>query len=112
MDHRTALRVEVSGQISGRMILVESLEILDISMTGMRFKCLRRMDMNSPHRIKIKKDDVLVNLKGIIVRAAFKGLQQIEEKSLPVYEVAMHFENMSDTEQEGLEKLISILYHE
>ncbi|MBI5847058.1 MAG: PilZ domain-containing protein [Nitrospirae bacterium] len=112
MDNRSALRVEVNGQICGKMILVESLEILDISMTGIRFNCMRRVDMNSPHRIKIEKNDVSVNLRGTIVRAAFKGLQQTEEKSLPVYEVAMHFDQLTDLDKKGLEQLISILCHE
>ena len=112
MDNRTALRVEVNGQICGKMILVESLEILDISMTGIRFKCMRRVDMNSPHRIKIEKDNVSVNLRGTIVRASFKGLQQTEGKSLPVYEVAMHFDHLTDVEKKCLEKLMSILCHE
>ena len=112
MDHRAAIRVEVNGQMKGKMILVESLEILDISMTGIRFNCMRRMDMNSSHKIKIEKDDLSVNLRGIIVRSSFKGLQQTEEKSLPVYEVAMHFDHLSDVEKKGLEQLISILYNE
>ncbi|MDP2156663.1 MAG: PilZ domain-containing protein [Nitrospirota bacterium] len=112
MDHRTALRVEVNGQMSGKMILVESLEILDISMTGIRFNCMRRVDMNSPHRIKIEKNDISVNLRGTIVRASFKGLHQTEEKSLPVYDVAMHFDHVTDDDKKCLEKLIAILYHE
>ncbi|MBI5075755.1 MAG: PilZ domain-containing protein [Nitrospirae bacterium] len=112
MDHRSALRVEVNGQICGKMILVESLEILDISMTGIRFNCMRRVDMNSPHRIKIEKNDILVNLRGTIVRASFRGLQQIEERSLPVYEVAMHFDHLTDADKQSLEKLIAILCHE
>jgi hypothetical protein len=111
MDNRIAMRVQVNGQMNGKMVHVESLEILDISMTGIRFKCMRRVDMNSLHRIKIEKNDVSVKLKGTIVRASFKGLHQAEEKKLPVYEVAMHFENMSDNEKKGLEQLISILYH-
>lgn len=112
MDHRTALRVEVNGQICGKMILVESLEILDISATGIRFQCMRRVDMNSPHRIKIEKNDVSVNLRGTIVRASFKGLQQAGGKSMPVYEVAMHFDHLTDDDKKCLDKLIAILCHE
>ncbi len=112
MDHRTALRVEVNGQMSGKMILVESLEILDISMTGIRFNCMRRVDMNSPHRIKIEMNDLSVTLRGTIIRASFKGLHQTEEKSLPCYDVAMHFDYMTDDDKKSLEQFISILYHE
>jgi len=112
MDNRSALRVEVNGQLCGKMILVESLEILDISMTGIRFKCMRRVDMNSPHRIKIEKNEISLTLKGMIVRASFKGLQQSDEKSLPVYDVAMHFDELCDADKLGLERLIAILCHE
>ena len=112
MDNRSALRVEVNGQICGKMILVENLEILDISMTGIRFKCMRRVDMNSPHKIKIEKNDVSVHLRGTIVRASFRGLHQTGEKSQPVYDVAMHFDHLTDDDKKGLSELIKILCHE
>jgi|OpeIllAssembly_1097287.scaffolds.fasta_scaffold11245_2 hypothetical protein len=112
MDKRTAMRVAVNGQIYGKMILVESLEILDISMTGMRFNCMRRVHMNSPHTIRIEKNDVSVSLRGTIIRASLKGLLPTDEKSRPVYEVAMHFENLSENDKKGLEELIRILSHE
>ena len=112
MEHRSAVRIEVNGQVCGKMVLVESLEIVDISMTGIRFNCMRRVDMNSPHRIRIEKDDISVTLRGHIVRAMFKGLRQAEDKSLPVYEVGMHFENVSEKDVKSLEKLIKIICHE
>ncbi len=112
MDKRSALRIEVNGQVCGKMVLVESLEILDISMTGIRFNCMRRVDMNSPHRIKIEQGDILITLKGKIVRSTFRGLQQVDGKNMPVYEVAMHFDPSSEREQQHLEKLISLLCHE
>lgn len=112
MDHRSAIRVEVNGQVSGRMVLVEYLEILDISMTGIRFNCMRRIDMNCPHKIRIEKNNISVTLKGMIVRSSFKGLHQKDKDCMPVYEVGMHFENMSDEDTRDLEQLISILYHD
>ena len=112
MDQRSAVRVDANGQVNGKMILVETLEIVDISMTGIRFKCMRRLDMNIPHRIRIEREGVSVRLKGDIVRANFKGLHQEGYKSLPVYEVAMHFDAMSDSDRKSLERLISILCNE
>jgi hypothetical protein len=112
MDKRRAVRIGVKGQVSGRMILVDSLEIEDLSMTGVRFKSLRRLEMNSPHRIKIVHGDVAIALKGTIVRASFKGLQQLEGGSIPLYEFGMHFEDMTDREKANIEKLINILSHE
>jgi hypothetical protein len=112
MDKRSAKRLAVGGQVRGRMALVESIEVEDISMTGIRFKSMRRVGMNSRHRIKIRHGDVSIVLKGNIVRSTFKGLQQTETKNMPVYEVGMHFEGMSDEETQSLEKLISILGNE
>jgi hypothetical protein len=112
MDQRNAIRVEVNGQVCGKMVLVESLEILDISMTGIRFRSKRRMDMNILHRIKIEKGDISVVFRGSIVRATFMGLQQGGGDTIPVYEVAMHFENMSDSDRASLERLIAVLCHE
>jgi len=73
---------------------------------------MRRVGMNSRHRIRIKHGDVSIVLKGNIVRSTFKGLQQTDAKNMPVYEVGMHFECMSDEERQSLEKLISILGNE
>ncbi len=112
MDKRSAKRLSVEGQVSGKMALVESLEVEDISMTGIRFKSMRRVGMNSRHRIRIEHGDVSIVLKGSIVRSIFKGLQHLEAKSVPVYEVAMHFEGLSVQEAQTLERLMSILAHE
>lgn len=112
MEKRRAVRIGVRGQVSGRMILVDSLEIEDLSMTGIRFTSMRRLEMNSPHRIKIVHGDMAVALKGTIVRASFKGLQQLEGGSMPLYEFGMHFGDMTDREKANIEKLISILSHE
>jgi hypothetical protein len=112
MDKKRAKRLAAGGQVRGRMALVESLEVEDISMTGIRFRSMRRVGMNSRHRIRIKHGDVSIVLKGNIVRSTFKGLQQTDAKNMPVYEVGMHFECMSDEERQSLEKLISILGNE
>ena len=112
MDKRSAKRLAADGQVCGRTVLVESLEVEDISMTGIRFKSMRRVGMNSRQRIRIERGDVSLVLKGNVVRSTFKGLQQIETKSTPVYDVAIHFESMSDKETQTLEKLIGILDNE
>ncbi len=112
MDNRAALRVEVNGQIGGKIVLVQSLEIKDISLTGIRFNCAKRVEMNCPYRIKIEKNNISVNLRGTIIRASLIRLPQVDEDGLPVYEVAMHFEKMSEEDKKALEQLISIFHHE
>jgi hypothetical protein len=78
MERRSAVRIGVKGQVCGGMILADSIEIEDISVTGVRFKSMRRLEMNCPHRIKGVDGGMTVVLKGTIVRASFKGLQQRE----------------------------------
>ncbi|NJD57544.1 MAG: PilZ domain-containing protein [Nitrospirae bacterium] len=105
MDKRSAVRVGVRGKVGGRMILVESLEIEDISTTGVRFNTMKRLDMNSRHRLKIVHGDMTLVLRGTIVRATFKGIKE----NMPLYEIGMQFSDMSETEQANIKKLISIL---
>lgn len=109
MEKRDSARFEVRGQISGKMVFVESLEIMDISMTGIRFKCKRRVDMNAPLKLKIEKGNISVTLNGHIVRATFMGLKQEGVKCFPVYDVAMHFEDIPEKDKIILEKLILLL---
>jgi len=105
MDKRSAARIDVRGKVCGKMVLVESLEIEDISMTGVRFNTMKRLAMNTPHRLKIVHGNMTMVLRGNIVRATFKGLKD----NMPLYEVGMQFSDMSETEQANIRKLISIL---
>lgn len=105
MEKRKYKRKIVKGEVDGKIILADCLNILDLSMNGIHFKCIRRMDMNSIHRIKFKKDGISLDVTGQVVRSTLKS----EGNSVPVYEVAMTFKDVSQEGKKSLEKLISLI---
>jgi len=109
LEQRKNKREAVHGNVRGKIVLIEHLEILDLSLSGIRFNCLKKVDTNNIHRIKIEKNNISINVKGKVVRSILKKLQ---EKNIPVYEIAMNFENLSEDEKISLEKLIFILGNE
>ena len=108
MDKREHERKRVKGEVAGKMILVDQLMILDLSMNGIRFESMRRVDMNSVHSIKIEKDDISLSVKGQVVRS-YLCLKQLEGTPVALYDVAMTFRSLSQEAKKSLEKLISLL---
>ena len=108
LDNREHERKRVKGEVDGKMILVDHLMIVDLSMNGIRFESIRRVDMNSVHTIKIAKDDISLSVKGQVVRS-YLCLKQQEGTTETVYDVAMTFKNLSQEAKKSLEKLISLL---
>lgn len=108
MDKREHERKRVKGEVAGKMILVDHVMILDLSMNGIRFESIRRVDMNSVHTIKIERDDISLSVKGQVVRS-YLCLKKQEGTPVAVYDVAMTFKNPSQEAKKFLEKLISLL---
>lgn len=108
MDKREYERKRVKGEVAGKMILVDHVMISDLSMNGIRFQSIRRVDMNSVHSIKIERDDISLSVKGQVVRS-YLCLKQQEGTQVAVYDVAMTFKNLSHETKKNLEKLISLL---
>lgn len=112
MDKRGHKRKKVHGEIDGSMILVEYLQIIDLSLSGMRFSCFKRINTNSAQSIKIKKDSTSVRLKGTVVRSTLRRVEQREDKHCSVYEVAVNFGALSDHQKKTLEEIISFIGNE
>jgi hypothetical protein len=108
VDKREHERKRVKGEVSGKMILVDHVMILDLSLNGIHFESLRRVDMNSVHSIKIEKDDIALSVKGHVVRSYLR-LKQQDGTPVAVYDVAMTFEHLSSEAKKSLEKLICLL---
>jgi len=113
LENRKNNRVKITGSVSGKIILVEHLEILDLSLSGICFNCLkkRRLEINSLQTIKIQKDDISVTAHGSIVRAILKTIKE-KGTDIPVYEVAMKFSDLTDNQKACIEKLIRLLGNE
>ena len=113
MENRKDRRVKAKNSVKGKIILVEHLEILDVSLSGIRFYCLkkRRLEINSLQTIKIEKDDISVVAHGSVVRATLKTIKEKGE-DIPVYEVAMKFSGLNSAQTACIGKLILLLGNE
>lgn len=111
MEKRGAHRIQVHGNCSGKMVLIEHIEVCDISETGIRLTCLQRVNMKSLHRIKIEKNDIRLNLRASVTRSSMTGAREIDGKSSPVYEVAMQFTGLTDEDRNALKHLILLIEH-
>jgi len=111
MEHRKYKRVEIHSNITGRMVLTSQIRIVDLSMTGIRFSSMRRVNTNNCYRVRLAKDDVRVEVRGTVVRSTLKNAI-VEGRQMPVYEVAMNFDALSREQAASLQDLIEKLEHE
>ena len=106
MEKRKFERKKVEGKINGKMILIDKLHIIDLSLNGIRFQCGRRIDMNGIHRLKIEKGGTSLNIRGQVVRSTL-SIERRSGECLPVYEIAMVFKNLPQETKKSLEEFIS-----
>ena len=109
MEKRKHKRVAGSGDVSGRMLMVSSLDIRDLSLSGIRFKCSERMTPRSRVQMLVKKEDCQARLPGTVVRSSLKNSVARSGGTAAHYEVAVSFRDMSGTEQKHLRKIIQLL---
>lgn len=108
LDKRKCERKHAAGEVSGKMILVDHLDIINLSESGIRIQCSRRVNMNDIHRIKIQKHGISLDIKGQVVRSTL-SVEKRGAESVTFYDVAMTFRNLSQETKKTLEKLISLL---
>jgi hypothetical protein len=106
VEKRKSKRVSVSGDVSGRMVLVSDLDIQDLSVTGIRFRCHGRVVPESKINLVIVKDGLKVKLPGKTVRSALKNMSSAVSGRSMGYEVAVAFGTLTPEERASLEKLI------
>lgn len=106
MEKRKYERKKVEGKVNGKMILIDQLHIIDLSLNGIRFQCGRRIDMNGIHRLKIEKDGISLNVRGQVVRSTL-SIEKRGAQCFPLYEIAMTFRNLSQEMKKSLEEFIS-----
>lgn len=111
MEHRKYKRIQVHSDINGKMIITSHIEILDLSLSGIKFFCLKRVNTNSLNKIRLTKDDISVEVRGRVVRSTLKN-SIVNGQAMPVYEVAMSFEDLTDDCKESLKLLIKKLDYE
>lgn len=109
MEKRKSKRVSVSGDVSGRMVLVSDLDIQDLSVTGIRFRCHGRVVPGSKIDLAVVKGGLRVKLPGKTVRSAVKNMSSAVSGGSMGYEVAVSFGTISPEERVSLEKLILLV---
>lgn len=107
-EKRAKSRVKVSGNCTGKLVLFEHLEILDLSESGLRMKCMGRLTTNSVQRIRLESEQFMVYLKAVVVRSQLTGQQEINGKLMSVYDVALQFENVSEEQRRTLRRIINL----
>jgi hypothetical protein len=109
VEKRKSKRVSVSGDVSGRMVFVSDLDIQDLSVTGIRFRCHGRVIPESKINLVVVKDSLQVKLPGKIVRSTLKNMTSAVPGESTGYEVAVAFGTLSPEERASLEKLILLV---
>ena len=92
MERRKSSRRRLDGGVACGVVSVELAELHDISHDGVRFRSLKRLNPNSKQEIVIHLDSAILNLSGTIVRSLISSSRMIEGKAMPIYEVALTFE--------------------
>jgi hypothetical protein len=106
LEKRKYERKKVAGKVNGKMILIDHINLIDLSLNGVRFQCGKRVGMNGIHRIKIEKGGISLSIKGQVVRSTL-SIKKRGSECLPVYEIAMTFRNLSQETKKSLEEFIS-----
>lgn len=91
-ERRQSARVPVRGDVTAGVILIEHLDILDLSLGGVRFCCTRRLNPGQSVDLSLRRGAARVNLRGNVVRSSFVGAVRIDGRDHTSYEVAVAFE--------------------
>ena len=102
MEKRKSERLQVHGDISGRVVLASDVDIQDLSTKGLRFRCRQRVLPRSRIELVIGRNDLKVKVKGVVVRSTLQG----GTESGPAYEVAATFDAVDDDGLAVLKKLV------
>ena len=106
MERRKDKRVNVDGEVTGRVVLSSDCDIRDISFSGMRFLARRRILPGSRVSLDLSRDGKNLNLYAQVVRSNIVSTGTTRDGDGPLYEVAVSFEAVANTDQEALAELI------
>jgi hypothetical protein len=106
LEKRKCERKKVAGEVNGKMILIDHIHLIDLSLSGVRFQCGRRIEMNGIHRIKIEKGGTSLNIRGEVVRSTL-SIEKSGDECVTLYEIAMTFKNLPQEMKKSLEEFIS-----
>lgn len=105
MERRLRKRKVTNGSIEGGIVLVEPAEVHDLSLSGIRFKSVKKLDPNTRQKIAMLHNGKVLQLSGTVVRSSIANFREIEGLSVPIFEVAMHFDPVSTGKKDTLKAL-------
>ena len=106
MERRKNKRFNVRGEVQGRVVLSSDCDIRDISSSGMRFMARRRFLPSTRIRIDLGKDGRQLSIHAQVMRSHIVSTGTDQDIEGPLYEVAVSFENLENTDQENLVALV------
>ncbi|NOY65051.1 MAG: PilZ domain-containing protein [Nitrospirae bacterium] len=111
MERRRFQRFNVNGRIRGEIISSSDVELQDISPGGVRFLTTRRMNPNSNCTFTLNFNGKKISVNATVVRSMLKGTKKVNNDYLPIYEVALEFNNIDEI-RDDIETIIQELLSE
>jgi len=96
-----------SLKIRGRMILASTVDIIDISLSGISLKLDRRLNIGNDYALKLEGNGISISVKGTVVWAALHESRKSKSGDLvPIYSIGMKF---NDVSKEKISDLITFI---
>ncbi|RME65266.1 MAG: PilZ domain-containing protein [Nitrospirae bacterium] len=111
-ERRKSERIILNGRIGGRVIYTHEMRVQDLSLTGVRIKTDKGIPPGHRCNLSLEYKGNKVALKGTVVRSTLVGMRKKEDEFIPVYDIAVAFDEMSDSAKEKLTALIKSLEDE
>ena len=106
---RTFDRFKPGAKCKAKLIHADEVEIKNISIGGILVETTRRLNVNTNYRIQIISSDnnEVITPTGTVARAFLRGTAHTETESntVPLYEVALKFIGLKDSEKDFIKKL-------
>ena len=109
MERRQAERKSINGDAACGVIFMERAELSDVSNSGVRFKFFRKIDPNTTQKIAVRHNEDVLHLRGQVVRSKLVNTRWFMGSNYPVYEVAMHFDGITEEKAASLNRLMEKL---
>ena len=109
---RTFERFKPGAKCKAKLIHADEVAIKNISIGGILVETTRRLNVNTNYRIQIISSDnnEVITPTGTVARAFLRGTAHTETESntVPLYEVALKFIGLKDSEKDFIKKLFSL----
>ncbi len=107
-EKRRYQRISITGELAGNVIYRADIYVLNISLGGICFLTEKRLNPGTNCLLELRDEDcACFKINGRVVRANLKRTNKIGDDIRPVYEVAVEFIELTDSQKAELDKLIN-----